>query len=52
MTLSVTVFWYDANSRDKTLEHSRLEAIWTVRSNGDTQICSVYGKKKGKKEII
>jgi len=49
MTPSVTVFWYYANRGDKILEHSRFKEIWKVRSNGDTQICSVYGRKEGKK---
>jgi hypothetical protein len=52
MTPSVTVFCYDANRGVKTLEHSSLKTIWTVISNGDTQICSVYGKKEGKKKAL
>jgi hypothetical protein len=49
---SAIVFCYDANRRVKTLEHSRFKAIWTVRSNGDTQICSFYGKNEGKKKAL
>jgi len=52
MTSSATVFCSDANRRVKTLEHSRLKAISAVRSNGDTQICPVYGKKEGKKRAL